>query len=94
MDQRSRIAIHLSHRIGAVITLVVLVLLSFRLFKVPRLKAGGQILILLVMTQFTLGVLNVALYLPLANAVAHNAGAALLLATLLSLLYKTTVGKY
>jgi cytochrome c oxidase assembly protein subunit 15 len=94
LDQRSRIAIHLSHRIGAVITLFVLVLLAFRLFKVPRLRGGGQLLLLLVMTQFTLGVLNVALYLPLANAVAHNAGAALLLATLLGLLNKTTVRNY
>ena len=91
LDLRSRVAIHLSHRIGAVITLVVLLLLAFRLFKVPRLKAGGQLLMLLVMTQFTLGVLNVALYLPLANAVAHNAGAALLLASLLGLLNKTTI---
>ncbi|NOR19890.1 MAG: heme A synthase [Xanthomonadales bacterium] len=94
LDQRSRIAIHLSHRIGAVVTLIVLVLLAFRLFKVPRLRGGGQLLMLLVMTQFTLGVLNVALYLPLANAVAHSAGAALLLATLLGLLNKTTVRNY
>jgi len=94
LDQRSRIAIHLTHRIGAVITLFVLVLLAFRLFKIPRLRAGGQLLLALVLTQFTLGVLNVALYLPLVNAVAHNAVAALLLATLLSLLNKTTVRDY
>jgi len=94
LDQRSRVAIHLSHRIGAIITVFVLVLLAFRLFKVPRLRAGGQLLMVLVMTQFTLGVMNVALYLPLANAVAHNAGAVLLLATLLSLLNKTTTRNY
>ena len=94
LDQRSRVAIHLSHRIGAVITVLVLALLAFRLFKVPRLKGGGQLLLLLLTTQFTLGVLNVALYLPLTNAVAHNAGAALLLATLLGLLNKTTIRNY
>ena len=94
LDQRSRVAIHLTHRIGAVITLLVLITLAFRLFKIPRLKAGGKMLLLLVSTQFILGVLNVALYLPLANAVAHNAGAALLLATLLALLNKTTVRSY
>ena len=94
LDQRSRVAIHLTHRIGAVVTLIVLVVLAFRLFKIPRLEAGGQLLMLLVFTQFTLGVLNVALYLPLANAVAHNAGAALLLATLLGILNKTTVRNY
>ena len=90
LDQSSRVAIHLTHRIGAVVTLLVLIVLAFRLLKIPRLKSGGQLLITLVLAQFTLGVLNVALYLPLPNAVAHNAGAALLLATLLSLLNKTT----
>jgi len=90
LDQSSRVAIHLTHRIGAVVTLLVLVVLAFRLLKIPRLRSGGQLLMTLVLAQFTLGVLNVALYLPLPNAVAHNAGAALLLATLLSLLNKTT----
>ena len=90
LDHQSRIAVHLTHRIGAVITLIVLVLLAFRLFKIPELQTGGRLLMALVLAQFTLGVLNVALYLPLANAVAHNAGAALLLATLLGLLHKTT----
>jgi cytochrome c oxidase assembly protein subunit 15 len=84
------VAIHLTHRIGAVITLLVLTILAFKLIKIPRLRTGGQLLLLLVLTQFTLGVLNVTLYLPLLNAVAHNAGATLLLATLLGLLNKTT----
>ncbi len=91
LDFRSRIAIHLVHRIGAVVTLLVLLGLAFRLIKIPRLRTGGQVLMALVLTQFTLGVFNVALYLPLPNAVAHNAGAALLLATLLMLLNKTSV---
>jgi cytochrome c oxidase assembly protein subunit 15 len=90
LDQESRVAIHLVHRIGAVITLLVLITLAFRLRNIPRLRTGCQILLSLVLAQFTLGILNVALYLPLPNAVAHNAGAALLLATLLSLLNKTS----
>jgi cytochrome c oxidase assembly protein subunit 15 len=94
LDQPSRVAIHLTHRIGAVITLLILITLAIRLFKIPKLRTGGQLLMALVLTQFTLGVLNVALYLPLLNAVAHNAGAALLLATLLGLLDKTTSRAY
>jgi cytochrome c oxidase assembly protein subunit 15 len=94
LDQRSRIAIHLTHRIGAVLTLLVLIALALRSMKIPRLRTGGQVLMVLVLGQFTLGVLNVALYLPLANAVAHNAGATLLLATLLGLLNKTTTRTY
>ena len=76
------------------VTLLVLIALAFRLIKIPRLRTGGQVLMALVLAQFTLGVLNVALYLPLANAVAHNAGAALLLATLLGLLNKTATRGY
>ena len=90
LDQSSRVAIHLTHRIGAVVTLLVLITLAFRLRKIPRLRTGGQLLMSLVLAQFTLGIFNVALYLPLPNAVAHNAGAALLLATLVGLLSKTS----
>ena len=90
LDQPSRVAIHMAHRIGAVITFLVLVTLALRLQRIPRLRTGGQALMGLVLIQFTLGILNVVLYLPLANAVAHNAGAALLLMTLLGLLHKTS----
>jgi len=89
LDQPSRVAIHLTHRIGAVVTLLVLVTLAFRLSKIPKLRSGGRVLMLLSLTQFTLGIVNVALYLPLLNAVGHSAVAALLLATLLNLLDKT-----
>jgi len=94
LDHKSRVAVHLAHRVGAVVTLSVLLLLSMRLLKSPRLRAGGRLLISLVLAQFTLGVLNVALHLPLANAVAHNAGAVLLLANLLWLLNKTGTREY
>lgn len=94
LDQPARAAIHLTHRIGAVITLLVLVTLAIRALRIPKLRAGGQALITLVLAQFTLGVLNVVLHLPLINAVAHNAGAALLLASLLGLLDKTSSRSY
>ena len=94
LDHNARVAIHLTHRIGAVITLVVLLMLALKANKIPRLRSGGRLLFVLVLTQFTLGVLNVALYLPLYNAVAHNAGAALLLATLINLLNKTSTRTY
>ena len=90
LDQQSGVATHLAHRIGAVVTFLVLITLAIRLLKIPRLRTGGQALMGLILIQFTLGILNVVLYLPLANAVAHNAGAALLLMTLLSLLHKTS----
>jgi cytochrome c oxidase assembly protein subunit 15 len=94
LDHEARVAIHLTHRIGAVITLTVLLLLAFKANKIPRLRSGGRMLFILVLAQFTLGVMNVTLYLPLTNAVAHNAGAALLLATLLNMLNKTSTRTY
>lgn len=94
LDLPSRVAVHLTHRIGAVITLLVLVILAFRLLKVPQLQTGGRLLLVLILAQFTLGILNVTLSLPLAIAVAHNAGAGLLLATLLGLLNKASKRNY
>ena len=93
LDQPSRVAIHMTHRIGALVTLMVLISLVLCLLKVPQLKTGGQLLMTLLLAQFTLGVFNIALFLPLANAVAHNAGATLLLATMLALLNKTSTVK-
>ncbi|MCW8925583.1 MAG: COX15/CtaA family protein [Xanthomonadales bacterium] len=94
LDQPTRAAIHLTHRIGAIVTLLVLVTLAIRAYRVPKLRGSSQLLMALVLAQFTLGVLNVVLHLPLPNAVAHNAGAALLLATLLGLLDKTATRAY
>lgn len=94
LDHKSRVAIHLTHRIGAIVTLFVMLILAFRLLKIAPLRSGGQLLSVVVLAQFTLGVLNVALHLPLANAVAHNAGAALLLATMIGLLNKTSAREF
>jgi cytochrome c oxidase assembly protein subunit 15 len=94
LDHPSRVAVHLTHRIGAIVTLLVMLVLAWRLIRVPQLQTGGRLLVVLVLAQFTLGVLNIALFLPLPNAVAHNAGAVVLLATLLGLLNKTRVRTY
>ena len=83
LDQPARAAIHMTHRIGAIVTLLVLVSLAIRLLKVPRLRGNSQVLLAMVTLQFTLGVLNVVMALPLTVAVMHNAGAALTLALLI-----------
>ncbi len=93
LDLASRTAIHMAHRIGAVITLLVLLYVAYRLIRVATFQRQGALLAALVVSQFVLGLLNVALHLPLANAVAHNGVAALLLAVLVSLLYRTSPGK-
>ena len=83
LDQSARAAIHLSHRIGALLTLAVLLYTGWLATRVSGLARIGGLLMALVCLQFTLGLLNVAWQLPLPNAVAHNGTAALLLATLL-----------
>jgi cytochrome c oxidase assembly protein subunit 15 len=90
LDNSARTAIHVSHRIGALITVVVLALLAWRLTRTdssPLLKKLGIALLALLALQITLGITNVLGHLPLAIAVAHNGGAALLLLVLVILLW-------
>ncbi len=90
LDHPSRAAIHLTHRIGAVITLVVLLSAGLALRRHRSLRTGATLLLAGVVAQFTLGVLNVLLFLPLPNAVAHNGVAALLIVILVWLLNRTS----
>jgi cytochrome c oxidase assembly protein subunit 15 len=82
MSAEVRQTVHVFHRIGAVVTLLVLAGFLLQLWRragskiLKRLTLGAAVLLLL---QFSLGVLNVVLHLPLANAVAHNFVAANLL---------------
>lgn len=93
LDLPSRTAIHMAHRIGAVITFLMLVYAGMRLVKISTLQRSGVLLMSLVSLQFLLGALNVILHLPLPNAVAHNGVAALLLVVLTGLLYRSSPGK-
>ena len=90
LDLRARMAIQIAHRMGAVITFVLLILLGVRLLRIRALRTGGAVLVALLCAQVTLGVLNVVLQLPLVNAAAHNAVAALLVAQLIWLLNRTS----
>lgn len=70
-------AIHWTHRLGAVIVAVYLIALGALIMR-AGLRREGQVLHALITLQFLLGISNVWFGLPLAVAVAHNAGAALL----------------
>lgn len=93
LDLASRTAIHMAHRVGAVVTFLVLGFLALRLLSRPSTRAGGAALGALLLAQWTLGILNVVLFLPLPNAVAHNGTGALLLATMLWLVYRSAPGR-
>jgi cytochrome c oxidase assembly protein subunit 15 len=81
-------AIHWMHRAGALLTLLYLSWLSFRVMAVQGLRIIGKAMLGLVVFQFVLGISNVLLGLPLAGAVLHNAVAMLLLVTLVLLNYR------
>ena len=83
LSNEARAAIHWVHRIGALITTLVLMVLAAKLFKLRALKET-LLLTSLLSSQVALGILNVVLDLPLHVAVAHNAIAAVLL---LSMVY-------
>ena len=84
----ARVAIHVTHRIGAVVTFVYLLWLGIRLMRASAEKSTRRIakaIIAAVCAQFLFGIGNVMLGLPLLVAVAHNAMAAVLLLSLVSL---------
>jgi heme a synthase len=85
LDGASRIAIHLAHRMMAMVVFVYVMWLSLRLLRTPGVRGGGALLGALVITQVALGIANVRLGLPLPVAVLHNAVAALLLFVLVGL---------
>ncbi|MFZ5657879.1 MAG: COX15/CtaA family protein [Pseudomonadota bacterium] len=86
LDGASRIAIQMAHRMMALVAFVVLLALALRLLRTPGMRGWGALLALLTLAQVALGIANVRLGLPLHVAVAHNAGAVLLLAVLVSLI--------
>lgn len=86
LDGASRIAIQMAHRIVAVVLALYLLAFAARLLYTPGMRSWSTALFVLVVAQVSMGILNVKLALPLPVAVAHNAGAALLLFVLVSLL--------
>ena len=90
LDSDARVAIHLVHRLGAVI--VTLYLLAFAVFlwrqKHPLLNRFVFVMLVILALQVTMGLLNIYLYLPLPIAVGHNLGGACLLASMFYINYQ------
>lgn len=85
LENDARAAIHMTHRIGALISLLVVCWLALSLIRQrgqDALRGLGGLLFLLLTVQIALGITNVLGHLPLSVAVAHNGGGALLLAAL------------
>ena len=89
LDHPARTAIHVTHRIGAVITFVYLAWLVVGVLRSSPALARVAVLVGgLLLVQVALGVGNVLLHLPLGVATAHNGVAALLLVSLVYLNYR------
>ncbi|MDE3020450.1 MAG: COX15/CtaA family protein [Pseudomonadota bacterium] len=87
LDYSALVGIHWMHRVGALITFCYVGWLALKVKRVPGFRHLGFVLLALLFAQMGLGIANVELSLPLPVAVAHNAGAALLLVTLTSINY-------
>lgn len=86
MSSEARVAIQLTHRIGAVVVLLAGVWLLGVLPRGARIHVGT-----LLACQIILGILNVVLNLPLYIAVLHNLGAALLMLSALQVAVSSTM---
>jgi cytochrome c oxidase assembly protein subunit 15 len=75
-------AIHWTHRVGALVTFVYVGGFAWVLARSPGLGRYGAVLLAVLLAQVALGIANVLAGLPLAVAAAHNAGAAILLVSM------------
>jgi cytochrome c oxidase assembly protein subunit 15 len=92
LEPQARAAINMVHRIGALVVLSVVgtlgVLALRRAFSSQ--KTVAIIMLVLLGLQLMLGIFNIILSLPLANAVAHNGVAALLLLSIIAFIHSET----
>jgi cytochrome c oxidase assembly protein subunit 15 len=91
LDSAARVAIHFTHRLGALVatlSLLLAAILTLRLRPAPASRAAWAVLAALLL-QLGIGISMVLRGFPLQIATAHNAGAALLLLATLAL-YRST----
>jgi len=91
LEGEARTAIHMTHRIGALLVTLVLLVTFKRLWQIPQTSVRRLVWIMggLLTLQLGLGMTNVLASLPLAVAVAHNGVGALVLLSLVTLTYRS-----
>jgi cytochrome c oxidase assembly protein subunit 15 len=91
LDNHARTAIHLTHRIGAIVVLVILIIMGVKLLRVKAKEVSQWVYLLwaVLCIQILLGMSNIIYSLPLSIAVAHAVVGAGLLITLISIIYRT-----
>ena len=86
--------IHWVHRVGALLTFCVVGWFAITLLLHREMLRFGLLIAAVLAVQIFLGIANVLMSLPLPLAVAHNAGAALLLVSLVASNYRIHHNKY
>lgn len=93
LDAPSRVAIHFTHRLGALLTLTVLVSLALwvrRRSPVAAVRSAAALVLATVLLQVSVGVGIVWFGMPLPLATSHNGVAAVLLLAVINLLHATS----
>jgi len=90
LDSFARTAIHFTHRVGALVVTVILIIFGWSLLKLNSsdAKRWTTIMWAVLFLQIILGLSNVYFSLPLAVAVAHNGIGALLLIVVVTINFK------
>jgi cytochrome c oxidase assembly protein subunit 15 len=81
-------AIHWTHRLGAMLTLLVVGGTALAALRLERARPFALLVLIALAIQIAIGISNVVFLLPLWLAVAHNAGAGFLLIALLMLNFR------
>jgi cytochrome c oxidase assembly protein subunit 15 len=84
LDHPARVAVHFTHRLGAIVAAVLIALLGVTVARAAPTRADGLAVLAALLVQLSLGVSIVVFGVPLAVAVAHNGVAALLLLAVLN----------
>lgn len=94
LDSPARTAIHYTHRLGALGVILVFLVTAIALWRscIQCVRPWVMIILSLLSLQILLGITNVLANLPLSVAVAHNLVAALLLLSVVTLLYRLYSG--
>lgn len=91
LENPARTAIHLSHRLLAIMVAIYWCVLLLRILTgsdtTRTLRNVAAVTLLLLLAQLSLGISNIVLHLPIGIAVMHNGGAALLLLSVITLIY-------
>ncbi len=89
VEQAATMAVHMVHRLGAVLVLLFIGWLGYRALKLGgRIRGLGMAILALLALQVLLGMTIIIFSAPLGVVVTHNATAALLWLTLLALIHR------